>query len=82
VARSALPDAQDGRYYLADLVGLDVVNGEGVRLGVVRRWFSNGPQDLMEVAGEKTHLVPWVPAVVKRVDLDAKLIEVEWGADW
>jgi 16S rRNA processing protein RimM len=82
VARSALPDAQDGRYYLADLVGLEVVNGQGVKLGVVRRWFSNGPQDLMEVAGERTHLVPWVAAVVKRVDLDAKRIEVEWGADW
>ena len=82
VARSALPDAQDGRYYLADLVGLEVVNGQGVKLGILRRWFSNGPQDLMEVAGEKTRLVPWVAAVVKRVDLEAKLIEVDWGADW
>lgn len=82
VARSALPDAQDGHYYLADLVGLEVVNGQGVRLGVVRQWFSNGPQDVMEVAGEKTHLVPWVAAVVKRVDLEAKRIEVAWGADW
>jgi 16S rRNA processing protein RimM len=82
VARSALPDAQDGRYYLADLVGLDVVNGQGERLGVVRQWYSNGPQDVMEVAGEKTRLVPWVAAVVKRVDLESKRIEVEWGADW
>jgi 16S rRNA processing protein RimM len=82
VARSALPDAQDGRYYLADLVGLEVVNGQGLRLGTVRQWFSNGPQDVMEVAGEKTRLVPWVAAVVKRVDLEAKRIEVEWGADW
>ena len=82
VARSALPDAQDGRYYLADLVGLDVVNGQGEKLGVVRHWYTNGPQDVMEVAGEKTRLVPWVAAVVKRVDLEAKRIEVEWGADW
>jgi 16S rRNA processing protein RimM len=82
VARSALPDAQDGRYYLADLVGLEVVNGAGEKLGVVRRWFTNGPQDLMEVAGEKTRLLPWVAAVVKAVDLEAGRIEVEWGADW
>jgi len=27
-------------------------------------------------------LVPWVPTVVKKVDLEAKRIEVEWGADW
>jgi 16S rRNA processing protein RimM len=82
VARSTLPDAQDGRYYLADLVGLEVVNEQGRNLGTVRQWFSNGPQDVMELAGDRVRLVPWVPAVVKKVDLEAKRIEVEWGADW
>ena len=82
VARDALPEAGEGRYYLADLIGLEVVNEQGVKLGTVRRWFSNGPQDVMEVAGERTHLVPWVAAVVKHVDLGARRIEVEWGADW
>jgi len=82
VARAALPDADDGRYYLADLVGLEVVNEHGLRLGVVRQWFTNGPQDVMELAGDRVRLVPWVPAVVKKVDLEAKRIEVEWGADW
>ena len=82
VARSALPDAQDGRYYLADLVGLEVVNEQGLKLGIVRQWFTNGPQDVMELAGDRVRLVPWVPAVVKKVDLEAKRIEVAWGADW
>ncbi len=82
VARSALPDADDGRYYLADLVGLEVVNQQGLKLGVVQHWFTNGPQDVMEVVGERTRLLPWVPTVVKQVDLEAKRIEVEWGADW
>ncbi len=82
VARAALPDADDGRYYLADLVGLEVVNEQGLKLGVVRQWLTNGPQDVMELAGDRTRLLPWVPAVVKQVDLDAKRIEVQWGADW
>ena len=82
VPRAALPDADDGRYYLADLVGLEVVNEHGLRLGVVRQWFTNGPQDVMELAGDRVRLVPWVPTVVKKVDLEAKRIEVEWGADW
>jgi 16S rRNA processing protein RimM len=82
VARAALPDADDGRYYLADLVGLEVVNEQGLQLGVVRQWFTNGPQDVMELAGDRVRLVPWVPTVVKKVDLEAKRIEVEWGADW
>lgn len=82
VPRSALPDAEDGRYYLADLVGLEVVNAAGQKLGVVRQWFSNGPQDVMELDGERVRLVPWVPSVVKQVDLEAKRIEVDWQADW
>jgi len=82
VARAALPDADDGRYYLADLVGLEVVNEQGLKLGVVRQWFTNGPQDVMELAGDRVRLIPWVPTVVKNVDLEAKRIEVDWGADW
>jgi 16S rRNA processing protein RimM len=84
VVREALPEPEDGRYYLADLVGLEVVNGEGEPLGVVQRLFSNGAHDVMELAGcgKATRLLPWVPAVVKKVDLAARRIEVEWGADW
>ena len=82
VARGALPDQDDGRYYLADLVGLEVLNTQGVALGVVRQWLTNGPQDVMEVVGDRTRLLPWVAAVVKAVDLDAGRIEVAWEADW
>jgi 16S rRNA processing protein RimM len=82
VARAALPDADDGRYYLADLVGLEVVNRQGEKLGVVRQWLTNGPQDVMELAGDRVRLIPWVPTVVQQVDLAARRIEVEWEADW
>jgi 16S rRNA processing protein RimM len=82
VAREALPDAGEGHYYLVDLLGLEVVNVQGAKLGIVRQWLTNGPQDVMELAGDRTRLVPWVPTVVKSVDLEAKRIEVEWEADW
>jgi 16S rRNA processing protein RimM len=82
VEREALPEAEDGHYYLADLVGLEVVNEQGEQLGTVKQWISNGAQDVMEVAGERTRLIPWVPAIVKVVDLAARRVVVEWGADW
>ena len=82
VRREALPELERGYYYLADLVGLEVVNERGEPLGVVKRLFSNGAQDVMEIAGSVTRLLPWVPAVVKSVDLAERRIEVEWGADW
>ena len=83
VRREALPEPEAGHYYLADLVGLEVVNQEGVALGFVKRWVFNGAQDVMEVARNgKLRLLPWIPEVVKHVDLPRRKIEVEWGADW
>jgi 16S rRNA processing protein RimM len=82
VPRDALPQPDEGHYYLHDLVGLEVVNEQGERLGVVQRLFTNGAQDVMEVAGDRTRLMPWVAAVVKHVDLRSRRVTVEWGGDW
>ena len=85
------PAAGEGRYYWSDLVGLEVVNEQGVVLGVVKQMTSNGVHDVMEVsvmeaAGTKgetrTRLLPFVPVYVKQVDLQNRRIEVEWEADW
>lgn len=83
IPRAQLPAPEDGRYYWADLIGLEVVNAEGVELGVVQRLFSNGAHDVMELRGDgRTRLLPYVAAVVKQVDPDARRIEVDWGTDW
>ena len=80
VERAALGEAGVGHYFLADLVGMEVLNEQGERLGEVERWLSNGAQDVMQLAGGR--LIPWVGAIVKEVDLEAKRIVVDWGADW
>jgi ribosomal 30S subunit maturation factor RimM len=37
----------------------------------------------MEVSEEgRKRLLPWVPAVVKAVDLQSGRVTVAWGADW
>ena len=82
VRREALPEPEAGHYYLADLVGLEVVNERGVVLGVVKRWVFNGAQDVMEVGGDKTRLIPWIESVVRQVDLGKRQIYIEWHVDW
>jgi len=83
VRREAMPEPQAGHYYLADLVGLEVVNEQGVVLGAVKRWMFNGAQDVMEVVDNgKVRLLPWIPEVVRKVDLLKRQIDVAWGADW
>lgn len=82
VRREALPEPEEGKYYLTDLMGLKVVNEQDQVLGVVTQTYSNGVHDVIEVSGERKHLIPWVSAVVKEVDLPKKQVYVEWGADW
>jgi 16S rRNA processing protein RimM len=83
VRREALPAPAAGHYYLADLVGLEVVNERGEALGVVKRWTFNGAQDVMEVSDNgRVRLLPWVSEVVRSVDLAKRQIHVDWGADW
>lgn len=83
VPREALPETAADEYYWADLVGLEVVNAEGQALGKVSSLFSNGAHEVMRIGeGEGERLVPFVPAVVRKVDLAARRIEVDWGLDW
>ena len=78
LARAALAEPEAGQHYWADLVGLEVVNAQGSVLGVVQGLFSNGAHDVMELAQDKSmRLVPFVPAVVRKVDLEGRRIEVE-----
>jgi 16S rRNA processing protein RimM len=85
VPREALPAAGADEVYWDDLVGLDVVNLQGERLGCVSEVFSNGAHEVLRLreAGRKEErLVPYVEAVVREVDLTGARIVVDWGADW
>lgn len=91
VPRSAFPAAAEGEYYWIDLIGLDVVNREGVHLGVVRDLMPTGPTSVLvmeyteTVDGvEKTaeRLVPFVAAYIDDVDLKTRRITADWQTDY
>ncbi len=83
VKRSQLPALGAGEYYQTDLVGLAVVNREGVRLGTVQRIFETGAHDVLVVRGAHEHLIPLVFGVhVLGIDESAGVIEVDWDEDY
>jgi len=83
VLRKQLPAAEGDHWYWADLVGLEVITTDGVRLGRIDKMMETGANDVMVVAGEKEVLVPFVPGTyVKRVDLDGGTVEVDWQPDY
>lgn len=83
VPREALAPAEPGSFYWADLVGLAVVTTGGVELGHIERLFATGANDVMVVAGENERWLPFVmDSVVRKVDFERGVIEVDWDADW
>jgi len=81
--RESLPLAGTDEFYLADLIGLEVVNLEGELLGTLAELFSNGAHEVMRVVdGEVERLLPFVDPFVREVDIEARRILVEWGKDW
>lgn len=82
VNREELPEAAEDEYYWSDLIGLTVVNREGIELGQVAGLMETGSQDVLVVKGDREHLIPFVDAYVTRVDMPGGRIDVDWGLDW
>ena len=92
LSRSSFPAAATDEYYWVDLIGLNVVNREGVALGSVRDLMTTGPQSALcieytniqedgtSVAAER--MIPFVSAYVDAVDIAGKRITVDWQPDY
>jgi 16S rRNA processing protein RimM len=78
VPRGELPPRDERDFYRADLVGCEVVNLSGVRLGLVEHFVETPAQVLMVVRGTKEYWVPAVPRHLRRVDLPARQVVVDW----
>lgn len=86
VDREEMPDPDEDEYYWEDLIGLAVVNRDGVVLGRVDSLMETGAHDVLVVKGGeeigKEILIPFVGVYVLNVDLAQGIIEVDWGLDY
>ena len=80
VPRSELPPRDDKDFYRADLIGCEVVNLEGLGLGVVQHFVETPAQVLMVVRGAQEFWIPAVPLHLRRVDLRERRVVVDWSA--
>ncbi len=78
IPRSELPQRDDKDFYRADLIGCEVQNLAGIGLGIVKHFVETPAQVVMVVHGEKEYWVPAVPQHLRRVDLQARLVIVDW----
>lgn len=86
IARSQFPKPAEDEFYWADLIGLGVVNRNGLALGQVVGLIDTGPQSVLRIQPLATDadevLIPFVSAYVDSVDLPGRRIVVDWGLDY
>ena len=78
-------------FYWHDLIGLRVINLQGIELGVVKKMMETGANDVLVVVSEAEEaeketverLIPWtIHMAIIAVDLEQGIIEVDWDPDF
>lgn len=82
VLREQLPKLAAEEYYWNDLVGLTVMNQDGVNFGTIQSLFATGSNDVLVIEGERRRLLPYTQEVIISVDLADKIMRVNWDADF
>jgi 16S rRNA processing protein RimM len=86
VARDAFPKAESDSYYWIDLIGCRAVNLQNEELGEIIDVTEHGAHGVIVIGEAATNtikqLVPFVKEVVQNVDLDKKIITLDWQSDW
>lgn len=78
-----LPELEEGRYYVRDILGFEVKTEDGKLLGTLKDVQTNTAQDLYVVkrndestGGNRDLLIPGSKEFIRVVDLEKKVIEV------
>lgn len=92
VEKTLLPSLDAGEYYWHQLEQCRVVtihNDNSVDLGKVKRLIETGSNDVLVVVGDdlssdrEERLIPYIPdQFIINVDLEAKMITVDWDPDF
>ena len=69
--QDAIP-LEEGEYFIADLLGMEVYLETGEKLGILEDIYNTGSNDIYVVKDElgKQYLLPYIDDVIKKIDLE------------
>ncbi len=91
IEEAQLKELGNEDFYWRDLLGLKVIDAAGNHLGSVSSMMATGANDVIVVKLEaekakqkevKEILIPYIDSVIKQVNLQDGLIEVDWDEDF
>ncbi|MBR3033296.1 MAG: 16S rRNA processing protein RimM [Clostridiales bacterium] len=79
VSREDAVKLPEGRYFIADLIGLKVVDDERGELGTIKDIINSGASDIIIVKrkGKNELLIPYLNAIVYEVDITGGTMKVK-----
>lgn len=66
----------EGSFFLADIIGLDVVNEAGNKLGTLKEVLSPSIQQIYVVQGEREIMIPAVPEFILETNIQGGYLKV------
>lgn len=69
-------ELEEDAFFLADVIGLDVIDENGVKLGVLQDILSPSLQDVYVVKGEREIMIPVVPEFILETNVEEGYIKV------
>lgn len=74
ISRDSVEELEEGRYYIVDMLGLEVYTDEQIQLGILEDIFNTGSNDIYVVKTQegKQILLPAIQDVIKQIDMENK----------
>jgi len=83
VDKKHLPALPEDEFYWHELVGMSVINKDGINLGLVTDILATGANDVLAVVGTKKYLIPYLrDRYVMSIDKTQSQIVVDWDEDF
>ena len=78
IPREEGAELEDGEYYIADIIGMEVLTDDGARLGTVKDVMETGANDVyvVEREGGKELLLPAIKQCILDTDIDKNVMTV------
>ena len=82
VNRENAANLEEGRYFVADIIGCNVVDENGKKFGNVFDVIFTGSNEVYWVKGEEEILIPALKSVVSKMDIENKIITIKPVETW
>ncbi|QZD59727.1 ribosome maturation factor RimM [Bacillus pumilus] len=79
VEKEHLGSLREGEFYFHQIIGCEVYDEEDQLVGQIKEILTPGANDVWVVGrkGKKDALIPYIPSVVKKIDISSKTVHIE-----